>query len=142
MKPNIGRRLTALFKVIREEAERNPTFAGQLEDALGLNSKQEELGKRATASGGSPRTSPSRPRAINRRPLALLNPRVVLENEGDAALKSELAKLNIEQLKDIVAEHGMDPGKLIMKWKDSNRIADRIVEMTIARAHKGDAFRD
>ncbi|WP_162527293.1 hypothetical protein [Sphingomonas solaris] len=49
--------------------------------------------------------------------------------------------LGHEQLLDIVAEFGMDPGKLVMKWKDRDRVADRIVETAIARATKGDAFR-
>jgi len=47
----------------------------------------------------------------------------------------------LEQLKDIVADYGMDPGKLVMKWKSSDKVIDRIVEISLARAQKGDAFR-
>jgi hypothetical protein len=35
----------------------------------------------------------------------------------------------------------MDPGKLVIKWKKAERIIDRIVEISMARAQKGDAFR-
>jgi hypothetical protein len=56
-------------------------------------------------------------------------------------LRLDLSALNIEQLKDVVAQHGMDPGKLVMKWKDPARIIDRIVELAMARSTKGDAFR-
>jgi len=35
----------------------------------------------------------------------------------------------------------MDPGKLVMKWKDRDRVIDRIVEIAGRRATKGDAFR-
>jgi hypothetical protein len=56
-------------------------------------------------------------------------------------LRARLAGLSIEQLRDIVAEHGMDPGKLVIKWKSADRIIDGIVEMSMARAQKGDAFR-
>jgi hypothetical protein len=36
--------------------------------------------------------------------------------------------------------HWMDPGKLVMKWKTPQRIVDRIVEFSMARAVKGDVF--
>jgi hypothetical protein len=34
----------------------------------------------------------------------------------------------------------MDPGKLVMKWKTPERIINRIVEFSLARAVKGDVF--
>ena len=49
--------------------------------------------------------------------------------------------ITVEELKDIVADHGMDPGKLVMKWKSPDRIIDRIVEISVGRTRKGDAFR-
>ena len=47
----------------------------------------------------------------------------------------------MEELRDIVAEYGMDPGRLVMKWTTPERVINRIVEMSVARAHKGNAFR-
>jgi hypothetical protein len=44
-------------------------------------------------------------------------------------------------LRDIVAEHGMDNDRLAMKWKDSARVIDRIVERVASRLAKGPAFR-
>ena len=38
--------------------------------------------------------------------------------------------------------YGMDPGKLVMKWKDADRVRAHIVDTTMQRARKGDAFRD
>ncbi|EPX78861.1 hypothetical protein Salmuc_04444 [Salipiger mucosus DSM 16094] len=55
-------------------------------------------------------------------------------------MRSKLEPLTLEQLKDIVAEYGMDPGKLVMKWKTADRVIDRIVEYSVARAKKGKAF--
>ena len=52
-----------------------------------------------------------------------------------------LAALNLEQLRDVVAEYGMDPNKLVMKWKDRERVVDHIVTTSASRARKGDAFR-
>jgi len=59
----------------------------------------------------------------------------------ELALRSALEKLSLNQLRDIVAEYGMDPGRLVMKWMAPERVIDRIVEISSARAHKGDAFR-
>jgi hypothetical protein len=56
-------------------------------------------------------------------------------------VRTQLAILNLEQLRDIVAQYGMDPGNLVMKWNDTQRVVDRIIELALARATKGDAFR-
>ncbi|GAB3269394.1 hypothetical protein GCM10027449_03650 [Sinomonas notoginsengisoli] len=49
--------------------------------------------------------------------------------------------MDLEHLRDIVAEHGMDHDRLAMKWKDPNRVIERIVDKVAARATKGSAFR-
>ena len=49
--------------------------------------------------------------------------------------------LDLEQLRDIVAEHGMDHDRLAMKWKDRQRVITRVVERVAARTAKGSAFR-
>jgi hypothetical protein len=48
--------------------------------------------------------------------------------------------LNLEQLKDIVADFGMDPGKLVRKWKTPDRVIDKIVEVSMGRVKKGEGF--
>jgi hypothetical protein len=55
--------------------------------------------------------------------------------------RTRLAALSIEQLKDIVAEFGMDPGKLVIKSKNAerNHRPDRGISMP--RAQNADAFR-
>jgi len=64
-----------------------------------------------------------------------------LARNGEAALRQRLRALTLEQLPDVVAQYGMDPGKLVMKWIDSDRVINRIVEVAFACATKGDAFR-
>ena len=78
-------------------------------------------------------------RAVNRRAAAVLDP-ISLAREGEDVLRSKLDALTLEQLKDVVAEHGMDPGRLVMKWKTPDRVIDRIVEYSVVRAKKGEAF--
>lgn len=119
--------LHAFMKAIVEEAERNPEFARRVESSLGL--------------GGAPAGPPDRklPAAGNRRNPALFDP-IDAAREGEEVLRQRLDALSLEQLKDVVADYGMDPGRLVMKWKTPERVIDRIVEFSLARAVKGDVF--
>ncbi len=111
--------LTKVVKVVSDEAERNPEFAKRLEESLNRDHKRKRR---------------------NRRAPAVLDP-VALAAEGEDGLRSQLARLNLDQLKDIVAEYGMDPKKLVMRWKRPERVINVIVESSLGRARKGDAFR-
>jgi hypothetical protein len=127
------RRLRALFLEIVREAELNPEFARRIEEILGPDP---DLG-RDRGSLGPARPAP-RP---HRRPPSVLDPFAVYAQNGEAGLRQKLHELDIERLKDIVAEHGMDPGKLAMKWKTPERLINLIADTVAARAKKGDAFR-
>ena len=85
------------------------------------------------------RSGDTKPKGGRRTP-AVLDP-VELARQGEDVLRAQLNMLNREQLRDVVAQYGMDPGRLVMKWKDTNRVMDRIVELALTRATKGDAFR-
>jgi hypothetical protein len=133
----LKRAMQNLAKAISEEAERNPDFEARIRKALGLpaadGSDSRSVQITHTLEAGSPRRR-------NRRTLSVLDP-VQLAQESEQSLREQLALLTIEQLKDIVADHGMDPSKLVMKWKTPERIANHIVEMAVSRSRKGDAFR-
>lgn len=75
----------------------------------------------------------------NRREPAKINPFILLE-QGIGVLKTELEALNIEELKDVIAENGMDTAKLAMKWKDRNRLINHIIDTTQRRSSRGEAF--
>jgi hypothetical protein len=126
---NLKKVLSALVSAITEEAGKNEAFNASLERALGIGSgmRQAPDFSQTTRKGG-------------RRTPAVLDP-IELARQGEDALRAQLSTLNLEQLRDIVAQYAMDPGKLVMKWKDTNRIMGRIVELALARATKGDAFR-
>lgn len=124
MTMKLKKALQDLMRVVIDEADRNPEFAKDLEIALELEPKPEK----ATTS-----------RPARRRAAAVLDP-ISLARDGEDALRSRLSALTLEQLKDIVAEYGMDPGKLVMKWKTPDRVIDRIVEYSVTRAKKGEAF--
>lgn len=115
--------LRALGAVVLEEAERNPDFARRLEQALGQQ-----------ASSPSPKKSRSRA-------TALVDPVALLDERGEQELRTRLQGLSLEQLLDVVAEFGMDPARLVMKWKSAERVVDHIIESATRRSSKGDAFR-
>lgn len=125
------RKILAEFaRTVADEAERNPDFGRRLAAALGEAGHTDQSDAK-TQAGGRPK---------NRRPPAALDP-VEGARAGEEALRARLGELSVEQLKDIVADYGMDPGKLVTKWKTADRIIDRIVEISLARSQKGDAFR-
>ena len=128
--------LRNLVKVVSDEAERNPEFAERLWVVFKSAMATRPAKTTSAASGASSKTN----RPANRRPPAVLDP-VALAGKGEEVLRAELAPLTLDQLKDIVADYGMDREKLVMKWKTPSRVSDRIVEISIKRAHKGDAFR-
>lgn len=125
---NIRKTLLALARVLSDECETNAPFRKALTEVLGSSQAR------------SRRPTPSTVRRPHRRASPLLDP-IELVGRGSEALDSELRKLDIEQLKDIVASFGMDPSKLVMKWKDRERVMQHIIETSTMRATKGDAFR-
>ena len=129
--------LNRLMRVVIEEAELNPNFEAALQDALDSTPSKRKQTRVETS--GQVKDGKSK-RGRNRRTPAILDP-VQVVRDGELVLRSALEKLSLEQLRDIVAEYGMDPGRLVMKWNTPERVIDRVVEMSIARAHKGSAFR-
>lgn len=117
----IEERLASLFAEIQREVQKNPDFAERIAKVFNRDGAEESV----------------RP---HRRSPGVLDPFNVIQ-QGEEALKTRLEELDIEQLKDIVAEHGMDRSKLAMKWKTKDRLIALIVSTVSSRARKGDAFR-
>jgi hypothetical protein len=76
----------------------------------------------------------------NRPSPGVVDPFEVWTSGGLDALNASLGRLDVEQLKDIVAEHGMDRTKLAMKWKTPQRLIGLIAETVESRTKKGSAF--
>lgn len=132
----VKKKLNALLREVIAEAEANPAFQERLARVLG----PDERPVKAVLVERKRQTKPAEyKRPSNRRTPAVIDP-VQLARNSEFELREALAKLDIEQLRDVVADYGMDPGKLVMKWRDAHRIADRIVEVARGRAQKGSAF--
>ena len=140
---NTDRRLKELLNIILDEVRQNPAFAARVTAALGdaVGSQRGKTRERAEKSQSLEGTAATRElKRGNRRASALVDPIREIEH-GEHHLRDRLAALDLEQLRDVVAEYRMDPNKLVMKWKDRERVVDHILSTSISRGRKGDAFR-
>jgi hypothetical protein len=124
---SIQKKLNLVFKIIVDEMYENKEFSKKIEQAIdGLVN--------------APSTIKDTKPANKRRKPAVLDPISKIREHGELELKMDLSKLDLEQLKDIVSEYGMDAQKLVMKWKQPQKIIDKIIEVSLSRADKGKAF--
>ena len=124
-------RLRELCKQLVRRAEDHPTSAGAFADGVAAL-----LAIHVNASHGDAKP----PRRTGRRDAPLLDP-FEIYREDPGKLADRLSALGLEQLRDIVAFYGMDPRRLVMKWKTADRVIAHIAETVETRSRKGDAFR-
>lgn len=120
--------LKALYDIIIAEAEENPKFASELSNVFG----SEDLDYK-------PKNAKIKRNSSSRRDKAVLDP-IKLAEEEKLTIEV-LEPLSEKELKDIIADYGMDSSKLAMKWKDKSRLVQLILDTSFRRASKGDAFR-
>lgn len=123
-RPELAVSLASLMAAIANEAARTPRFANSLQTSLSSSSAELPRAKRT-----------------GRRPPGVVDPFAIYVDTDEKGLRECLSNLDLEQLRDIVAEHGMDHDRLAMKWKDHQRVINRIVDKVISRTSKGSAFR-
>ena len=112
---SLARALAELFKAIRDEAGTNPEFALKLEQALAVykpskRAKQAARDRVAVGPAAPPITpAPARPAATP--PPTGVNPVAVLTQQGEEALRAELAgeDYSTAVLAALAAEHNLDP---------------------------------
>ena len=109
----VKKKLNALLREVIAEAEANPAFQERLAKALGPDEKPVKAAPVERKRQAKPA---EHKRPSNRRTPAVFDP-VQLARNSESELREALAKLDIEQLRDVVADYGMDPGKLVMKWR-------------------------
>lgn len=141
--PILAAQLARLVTAIAEESARSRRLTHALTAALAT---PDDIA-RGTSREAKPRAAKSssvnsgRARASHRRKPGPWDPFAVFAEVGADGLRERLMRLELEQLRDIVAEHGMDADKLAMKWKDTSRVVERIVDRVMSRSEKGSAFR-
>lgn len=123
----------AFLMEVLDEAQANQPFAARLANLLSAPASEgDRKGKKHRAADA---------RRTHRRQPGPVDPFDIYDRGGETELRKELGRLDLERLKDIVAEHGMDRTKLAMKWRTTDRLIGLIAETVDARARKGDAFR-
>lgn len=122
----LAQQLAELFTAITREATGHKPFLKALGTALG----SVDPSALNYPNNRSPRRAPG-----------IVDP-FELYVSGEDTLRQRLSDLTIDQLKDIIAEHGMDRDKLAMKWRTQNRLIDRIIETVKLRFNKGEVFRN
>ncbi|MFC4605727.1 hypothetical protein [Rhodococcus kronopolitis] len=143
--PAAATSLVRLIQVIAAEAARTPRFAKALGEVLAPAAEPVGPTSGAPASAATPvavptRRAPAAPRG-KRAPGPFDPFEVHRGGGGSAGLRERLRPLEVDQLKDIIAEHAMDYDRLAMRWRTASKLQDRIVERVEAHASKGDAFR-
>jgi len=133
-RPALAASLGRLVAAVADEAASNAGFADALAAALGAGDAA--AGAVAGGVGGG-----VRPARGARRSPGPWDPFAVYAEHGEDVLRERLTGLGLEELRNVVAEHGMDTDRLAMKWRDPERVVGRIVERVVDRAAKGDGFR-
>ncbi len=116
--------LRAIFNEVLKEMKHNEDFK------LRITGVFDKIGK----------TPPKGKERSRRRKPGPFDPIEVYQARPDT-LEPRLEDLEIEQLKDIIAEHGMDRSRLAMRWKTKKRLVDLILVSVKNRVLKGEAFR-
>jgi hypothetical protein len=138
--PRAAAILAGLTKVIAAEAVRSPRFAQELTEVFaladaGLTATQVPVPtprKRAVASAAR--------KKVVREPGAF-DPFAVLRDNGEKVLVEKLAALDIEGLRDIIAEQELDTRKETGRKRKPEVLVAWIVERVNALASKGSVFK-
>ncbi|OZF29342.1 hypothetical protein [Rhodococcus sp. 14-2483-1-2] len=131
--------LTKLFQVVAEEAAQSKRFAKALAGAFAVSA----------VSGGEPIAEvvakpPVRKKAAPKkviRQAGQFDPFDIYRDSGEEALAAKLAELNLEQLRDIIAEQEIDIHKETRLKRKPQIVADWVVERVKLLANKGSVFR-
>ena len=73
---------------------------------------------------------------------SVLDPYALARQEGETALRARLGDLDVDQLKDLVHDYGMDYDHRAMRWTDQQRLIGRIIDRVDFGTTQGSAFRD
>lgn len=126
----IRKALRQITDVLADEAERNPHFAAELANAIGISSKEGKDTRKKNSKSSVVETS--------------FDPFEVYLSRGIDGLREGLLSLDIEQLRNIIRKNRFDSSRASSKWKDENkdRFISLISDAVEARTKQGEAFRN
>jgi hypothetical protein len=118
--------LASIFAELLQEVETNPALRERIERHLAQEPR--------------PTLPTTETKRRNRRSAPAVDPYVLFQ-QGEPTLRDALAKLDIEQIKDVISAFALDSTRLALKWKDRERLVELVVGGVRTRLEKGDAFR-
>lgn len=132
--------ILTLARLAADEMVRNTEFASA---ATALSSSRTVPQPPTTSDTPIPPTGTTAPtrRTRTARTPAVLDPFQVLRSDGQDGLATRLGGLDLEQLRDIIHQYGMDPDRRAMKWKTISKVRERIVERALSTSSRDNAFR-
>jgi len=139
--PQAAQLLAGVIKAVVVEAERSARFAKALADVVESLAPRPEDQFAAPVAAAPPRKRASAPRKRVARQPGAFDPFVVYREGGAAGLTQRLGVLDLEQLRDIIAEQELDTRKETGRKRNLEVIAKWIVEKVEASENKGAVFR-
>lgn len=79
-------------------------------------------------------------RRSKREPANIPDIFTIFSQGGEKALRAVLDRLELPVLRKVVSQHGLDPSKLAVKWRNKERLIQLIVERVLSRSEKGKTF--
>lgn len=123
---NLECKLKEIIEIILEEAKKNKDFEEALKGAL--YREKSDLVKAKT-------------KCRIKRESAKINPLIEVE-KGENDLRQKLEELNIQELKNVIYDYGLDNMKNSVRWKKKEKFVNLIIEMSKKKISKGNAFRE
>ena len=135
--PQAAALLSGLTRVIAAEAARTPRFAAALAEVMGSVGPENSA---APPPVRTPRKRATPVKKVTRQPGAF-DPFVVLRESGEGALAELLSSLDLDGLRDNIAEQELDTRKETGRKRKPEVLAGWIVDRVNALESKGSAFR-
>lgn len=137
--PQAAQLISGITRVIIEEADRSSKFAAALTGVL--DALRAEQPSSISATAVTPRKRTAAPKKRVARQPGVLDPFVVYRQTGGAGLADRLSALNIDQLRDIIAEQELDTRKETGRKRKPEVLVAWLVERVEASENKGSVFR-
>jgi hypothetical protein len=128
-----------LLRELAERAERDPDFGAQVAEAVRASGLLESATQPPAATAKRPKSAAPSAKEKQRRDTAP-DPFPIYRDHGEAALRVQLAALDLATLRLIVRMHRLDPARISARWTASERVVSLIVDQVRARVNHGRAF--
>lgn len=126
--PYIRQKISSVLSVIGKRIVEDEEFAKQILSELGDDFF----------------SSVTKEKKVRKKPATKTNPIInifeIFQTKGKDDLSSFLNSLDLQGLKTLVLDNGLDPAQKVRKWRSKEKISTFIVETVSKQMSKGGAF--